>query len=121
MTNRMIVNKKIGGEKMVKVKRGGISKNVWNTQYMQDYISTGYACGYIGSYARNNARDIIIEEVLREHKIDNEGIAMWLSSSCGRHFMDNVDENTSILKFLKLSKNDTKTSPNYVKQWKQEN
>ena len=68
--------------------QGGFSDNVaWSEQFWS-YVKSGHPCGYIGSEGRSKRRDQIVETLLRSQGLKDEGIAFWLTSTSGRHSMD---------------------------------
>lgn len=80
--------------------QGGFSNDVFKSSAFQGYISSMYGVfGYIGNGDRNLSRDIVLERVLRDTGLEANGIATWLTSGDGRHLMDSVDEDTSLLEF----------------------
>ena len=86
------------------VKQGGLSKEVWEDNHLQEYVKSGNAFGYVGSSDRTIARDVILEVTLLEAGLKSAGIAMWIGSTDARHLMDGVDKNTSDAEFEKLCK-----------------
>jgi hypothetical protein len=92
-------------ETVVKNKfQGGFSDEVENSTIFQNYTKRAEFCfGYIGSGSRTDKRDQKIEEYLRNvQDLGNEGISTWLTSTCGRHMMDQVDKNTSMKRFMEI-------------------
>jgi hypothetical protein len=75
-------------EKKKLVFKGGLSDAIVNTPEFEKYISGGHPSGFIGAYERNNTRDKIAEQVLREYGLNNNQIADWMTSTLGRHMMD---------------------------------
>jgi hypothetical protein len=70
------------------VYKGGLSKDVYESFEFQGYIKRGMVFGYIGSSNRSESRDRIVEEELRATGLKGEGIASWMTSTDGRHLMD---------------------------------
>ena len=84
------------------IKRGGFSDEVWNSYELQNYLKRGlYVFGYIGSCSRTNKRDKILEEALKNEGLGHSGIAVWLTSTDGRHLMDDTYKETSNKDFKK--------------------
>ena len=68
--------------------QGGFSDNVaWNEKFF-NYVQDGHPCGYIGSSGRSKARDRVVEIALRSTGLGDRGVAVWLTSTSGRHLMD---------------------------------
>src|SRR5579872_1292546 len=68
--------------------QGGFSDNVaWNEDFHR-YVSSGHPCGYIGSEGRSKARDRVVEIALKATGLGDRGTAVWLTSTSGRHLMD---------------------------------
>jgi len=70
-------------------KQGGFSDEVFNNYYLQDYMK-GIPCGYIGSSYRKAWADKLVEKALRDSGLGPRGIAVWLTSTSGRHLADNI-------------------------------
>ncbi len=81
--------------------QGGLSNEVATSFHFKKYTQkpelTG---GYIGDSNRTAKRDQIIENYLREEQeLGPEGISEWLSSTCARHMMSDVDEKMTLKEF----------------------
>lgn len=85
--------KEIEIEKKVASFKGSFSREVTESYRWKEYVGDGrYVGGYIGNSSRSPRRDKILEKILREQGLGAEGIACWLSSTQGRHMMnDDVD------------------------------
>jgi hypothetical protein len=68
--------------------QGGFSDNVAWCDEFHEYVNSHCIAGYIGSDGRSKARDRVVETVLREVGLGDRGIALWLTSTSGRHLMD---------------------------------
>ncbi len=86
------------------VKQGGLSKEVWEDNHLQEYVKSGNAFGYVGSSDRTTLRDIMLEKALSGTGLKSAGIAMWIGSTDARHLMDGVDKKTTDAEFEKLCK-----------------
>jgi hypothetical protein len=84
-------------------KRGGISKEVWETDTVTGYLSRGALYGYFGEQ-RTRWKDKIVEAELRKQGLTDEGIAMYLTSTYGRHLMDYGGDEKDPAKFQKYVK-----------------
>lgn len=91
--------------KMNRKWQGGFSKAVNDSYPFQEYVKHGNCCfGYIGSYNRTPGRDKALETILRNTGLGDAGIATWLTSTSGRHLMDDVVKTTTLAKFKKRAK-----------------
>jgi len=70
------------------VKQGGLSRGVWWNSSLQRYITDGHPFGYVGHSRRTRLSDVVVESGLREQGLSDEGIAVWLTSTSGRHLGD---------------------------------
>ena len=87
--------------------RGGLSTKVFDQKALQDYLNENTSeedhqiCvhGYIGNSNRRFALDEFVESYLRDinHWTDHQ-IAVWLTSSDGRHFADSYEKPTDCYK-----------------------
>jgi hypothetical protein len=69
--------------------KGGLSEGIINSNVFRGYAVPGTGVfGYIGSWKRNASRDRVVEQVLRDQGLSDEGIATWLTSGDGRRMMD---------------------------------
>lgn len=83
----------------VKEYQGGLSDDVIYSYRAIEYLSNNkYAAGYFGATNRSPRRDKIVEKCLREVGLDNNGIAYWLTSTSGRHLMDDPGKNLNEFK-----------------------
>ena len=57
--------------------------------------------GYVGSGSRTAARDRVVERALRAEGLGDGGVACWLTSTSGRHLMDDVSRRTTAAEFEK--------------------
>lgn len=72
--------------------KGGFSAEVFNTPKLKEYVSKGFAHGWIGhSSGRTVANDRQIEAGLRKRGIPSHKMYNWISSSDGRHFGDSLE------------------------------
>ena len=71
-----------------KIVQKGLSNEVWNQPRLQNYIKSGGAFGYIGAVNRTLLSDKKIENALRQKGLNDKEIAIWLTSTSGRHLMD---------------------------------
>ena len=69
-------------------RQGGLSDSVYNQPELQEYISSPYIFGYMGSYYRTKEKDKVVEDQLRRAELTDKEIALWLTSSSARHMMD---------------------------------
>lgn len=75
-----------------KLFQGGFSDEVFNSPGIQNYISRGFAYGWIGhSGARMANHDKQIEAGLRKRGMSPSKMFNWISSSDGRHFGDSLE------------------------------
>lgn len=68
--------------------QGGFSDEVFNEPYLQNYLKGGGCHGYIGHAARRPQTDAYLESQWLKHNTDRSLLAMWLTSTGGRHFAD---------------------------------
>ena len=89
--NGYVIHKKFN-ELKAKDYYGNLSKLI--TPYILKYLSSPGVHGYLGSYNRKLIHDSILEEEVSKIKdVDvYELLSVWLTSTDGRHFMDNADE-----------------------------
>ena len=79
--------------------KGGFSDEVFESYEFQNYVTNSdgetkeYTCGYIGAFNRTVSRDKIVEQALRDTGLGDNGIACWLTSTDGRHLMDDPAKN----------------------------
>jgi hypothetical protein len=98
------------------VSQGGFSDGVWTRQYLREYIlgervsfgklydemegktpiprvltTKSSVFGWIGHSGRTVLKDKILEKVLRETGLEDGGVAVWLTSTDGRHIGDSVE------------------------------
>jgi len=78
-----------------KLYQGGFSDEVFNSPKLKEYVSKGYAHGWIGhSSGRTAVNDKQIEAGLRKRGIPSHRMFNWISSSDGRHFGDSLEGST---------------------------
>ncbi len=65
--------------------QGGFSTAVWREPYLQDYISREFPGGYVGSRQRTDKKDAFLELTFKQKGMGPRAIAMWLTSTAGRH------------------------------------
>jgi len=82
------------------VKQGGISDAVWNSKHLKQYRK-GMAFGYVGSFGRTIKLDKYVEKKLRSLGMGPNAIGIWMTSSNGRHMMDNPHSKSWIDSYLK--------------------
>ncbi len=108
---------------LLKKYKGGFSKEVTESFNFKEYTleKDGHPkkaiCGYIGCLERTKKRDKIVEEHLRKQGLGDEGIACWLTSTAGRHLMDNVYRKTSLEMFAKIVFESTKDAFINITVW----
>ena len=68
--------------------QGGFSATVFNDEYLQNYLVGGGCHGYIGHAARRPQTDAYLESQWLKQSRDTSLLAMWLTSTGGRHFAD---------------------------------
>jgi len=68
--------------------QGGFSDVVFKDEYLQNYLQGGGCHGYIGHSARKPQTDAYLESQWLKHNPDHSLLAMWLTSTGGRHFAD---------------------------------
>lgn len=68
--------------------QGGFSDETFTDPYLQKYLQGGGCHGYIGHAARRPQTDAYLEKQWFKHNDDRSLLAMWLTSSDGRHFAD---------------------------------
>lgn len=68
--------------------QGGFSDKVFNDEYLQRYLAGGGCHGYIGHATRRPQTDAYLESQWLKKNNDVSLLAMWLTSSGGRHFAD---------------------------------
>lgn len=73
------------------VRQGGISDGVWFNSFLRKYASSDSPGGYVGSSDRTKDSDRIVERRLREAGLSDEGVAVWMTSTSGRHLGDQLD------------------------------
>lgn len=78
------------------VKQGGLSNGVWWNSALQSFTQAGGMHGFVGhscrkNPCRKNRLDAVVEQMLREQGLSDEGIAVWLTSTSGRHLGDAVE------------------------------
>lgn len=82
--------------------RKGLSNEVFFSYKAVEYLSGNeYPCGYFGACGRTPWKDKIVESLLREQGLGDEGIACWLSSGSARHLMDDGEYINIPTKFKK--------------------
>lgn len=91
-------------------KQGGISSEVWNTKFLQDYLKSGIVAGYVGASSRTLASDRVLEKRLRKLGMGPNAIGIWMTSGTGRHLMDDKPTAKRIFDY-------TKTAPRDVAIW----
>jgi len=79
-------------KQIIKKYKGGLSLEVIKSRVVQRYCMSDNPCGYIGSSSRTKWHDKVIEVKLREEGLGSEGIGVWLTSTSGRHLMDNPEK-----------------------------
>ena len=72
------------------VLQGGISDGVWNEDTTQHYIKSLVCAGYIGHDKRTEETDKQVENALRKTGLGDRGIAIWLTSTSGRHLAESI-------------------------------
>lgn len=74
-------------------KQGGFSDAVWNDPDLQEYLRcVGFPVfGWVGAHCRTDARDSLVEKVLRYHGHQTAGVAEWLMSHGARHFANGIE------------------------------
>jgi hypothetical protein len=72
--------------------RGGFSDEVFNQPYLQTYLKGGGCHGYIGHSARKPDVDKYFEERFLEKSGNPSLLAMWLTSTGGRHYADSLED-----------------------------
>jgi hypothetical protein len=98
-------------------KKGGFSDAVYNSRAFQDYIKNPTVAGYIGSSSRTPYIDKYVERKLRSLGMGPNAIAIWLTSTSGRHMMDDVSPKDKVGK-LGLKMNESlKSAPLEVVVW----
>lgn len=97
--------------------KGGFSDAVWGSHGFQQYATGPGVSGYIGSASRTPQFDQILEKLLTAQGLGPNGIASWLTSTDGRHLMDDVDRNTPPAKFKKRAQEYTKDAARKVAVW----
>lgn len=71
--------------------QGGLSEDIVRSEQFQRYVGNGkYVCGYLGTSERTTDRDRVVEEELKRQGLEAEGVALWMTSTDGRHLMDDV-------------------------------
>ena len=75
---------------------GGFSEGIAESYKFKEYVGGGYVAGYFGHEQRNKKRDKLVEQILRERGLGNEGISTWLTSTSARHMMDGVSRKDNI-------------------------
>jgi hypothetical protein len=81
--------------------RGGFTKGVVKSNAWARYVGKGEnVWGYIGASNRTILLDKIVEKILREQGLKDEGIATWLTSGEGRHLMDDMPSMKNIKKVM---------------------
>lgn len=88
-----------------KLFQGGFSDEVFNSVGIQNYVSRGFAYGWIGhSGARTATHDKQIEAGLRKRGISPSKMFNWITSSDGRHFGDSLEGYTKKEQKQKIAK-----------------
>lgn len=91
--------------------QGGLSEGVFLSHEFQRYVSQAggkFVAGYLGDSTRSAARDRFVELALRRTGLGDNGVACWLTSTAGRHMMDDVPRGAGSLfkaHVLKWTKN----------------
>ena len=68
--------------------QGGFSDEVWTQSYLQRYIETGHAFGWVGG-TRKDSQDALLEKEFRRQGMGPRAISIWITSVAGRHLNDN--------------------------------
>jgi len=77
--------------------QGGFSDELFQEEFLQNYIKSGHAFGWIGnSDIRTEELDKILETTLKSLGATNHEIATYLTSTDGRHLADSLEELTPI-------------------------
>lgn len=96
---------------------GGFSEGVVNSEQFRRYTDGNIVSGWLGSGNRKKGRDKLLEKVLREKGLGDEGVAHWLCSKLGRWLSDHTDEKDTLVKFEKLVRERTADAFEMVTIW----
>ena len=82
------------------VRQGTISDDVWNE--MKPYRKyPDYTFGYVGSFDRTKKTDKILEKRLKDLGLSTHQVAMYMTSTTGRHLLDSGTSKKDIYKGTK--------------------
>lgn len=97
------------------ISQGGLPDEIWQHPIARNYtgnkegkrisVTKNIVAGYFGSDNRTKKIDKLVVNQLRKEGLSNTEIAEWLTSTSGRHMMDNPDR-VSILDSLKYAPDD---------------
>lgn len=71
--------------------QGGFSNDVFRKPILYDYLKGGGCHGFIGHSVRKPKLDACLEAEFLQRKPDKDLLAMWLTSTGGRHFGDSLE------------------------------
>ncbi len=72
--------------------RGVLCEELLNNPDLKDYIDNGGVWGYLGHTNRRYQTDFWFNEYVKEHPEHTDAIAIWMTSTYARHFMDRAYE-----------------------------
>ncbi len=102
--------------KIPPVRQGGIPQGIWEVESLQKYLED-IPFGYVGNFQRTDERDRILVHALLNNGLSEKEVAAWLTSTSGRHLMDDVDEETSQEQFTKQAEAYAKSAPRELEEW----
>ena len=100
------------------VTQGGLSHEVWNDQYLKEYVESGIVAGYIGASTRTKRSDVVLERLLRKTGMRVHHIAEWMTSTSGRHMMDDVSKSMDEAELVKEMAPYAKEAPHEMLSWR---
>jgi hypothetical protein len=71
--------------------QGGFTDEIFFNPELFDYVKAGGCFGYIGHSVRKPALDAYFEQAFLSVNSDKSLLAMWLTSTGGRHFCDSLE------------------------------
>lgn len=77
--------------------QGNIPDELWDHENLKSYRQSSICFGYVGSLDRTLDSDIGVVKHLRELEWTDAEIATWMTSTDGRHFLDNDYEGETSL------------------------
>ena len=86
-------------ERNLKSRKGGFSSFITEHPTFISYCSSEFCCGYFGSRGRRKWKDQMLEERLIQLGLTVDQVVAWMTSTHGRHMMDDGDDLNNRLLF----------------------